>query len=124
MSDPKYCVILYVESTTVSADFYTQLLGRPPIEVSPGFALFVLASGVTFGMWAKHAVEPTAVLKGGGAEMALSLDNNDEVDTYYAIWKQRGIKIVQSPTKMDFGYTFVAQDPDEHRIRVFAPSQP
>jgi hypothetical protein len=28
------------------------------------------------------------------------------------------------PTKMDFGTTFVALDPDGHRLRVFAPAAP
>ena len=26
-----------------------------------------------------------------------------------------------APTAMDFGFTFVALDPDGHRLRVFAP---
>ncbi|WP_374468302.1 hypothetical protein [Ferrovibrio sp.] len=29
--------------------------------------------------------------------------------------------ILQPPTAMDFGYTFLAADPDGHRLRVFAP---
>ena len=31
---------------------------------------------------------------------------------------QKGIKVVQEPTEMDFGYTFTALDPEGHRIRV------
>jgi hypothetical protein len=37
-------------------------------------------------------------------------------------WAARGLSIIQSPVAMDFGYTFVALDPDAHRLRVFAPS--
>ena len=33
----------------------------------------------------------------------------------------RGVKIAQAPTRMDFGYTFLGLDPDGHRVRVFAP---
>ena len=35
-------------------------------------------------------------------------------------WAKLGLKILQEPTKMDFGYTFTAADPDGHRLRVFA----
>jgi predicted enzyme related to lactoylglutathione lyase len=38
-------------------------------------------------------------------------------------WKLLGLDIIQEPTKMDFGFTFTAADPDGHRLRVFAPAQ-
>jgi hypothetical protein len=31
------------------------------------------------------------------------------------------LPIAQAPVEMDFGYPFTARDPDEHRLRVFAP---
>ncbi len=34
------------------------------------------------------------------------------------------LPIAQPPTAMDFGLTFVALDPDGHRLRVFAPATP
>lgn len=43
------------------------------------------------------------------------------VDTMYTDWKRRGLEIIQAPTRMSFGATFVALDPDGHRLRVFAP---
>ena len=39
----------------------------------------------------------------------------------FADWKQRGLPILQEPVQMDFGHTFVAADPDGHRLRVFVP---
>ena len=33
-----------------------------------------------------------------------------------------GCIVLQQPTAMDFGYTFTVQDPDGHRVRVFAPA--
>jgi predicted enzyme related to lactoylglutathione lyase len=30
--------------------------------------------------------------------------------------------VAQPPTRMDFGFTFLALDPDGHRLRVFAPA--
>ena len=46
------------------------------------------------------------------------------VDATHADWKERGLPILQSPTEMDFGRTFVAGDPDGHRLRVFFPTGP
>jgi predicted DNA-binding transcriptional regulator YafY len=42
----------------------------------------------------------------------------------HADWSRRGLKIAQPPTDMDFGRTFVALDPDGHRLRVFVPAAP
>jgi hypothetical protein len=28
--------------------------------------------------------------------------------------------VTQAPVEMDFGYTFVMPDPDQHRLRVYA----
>ena len=33
-----------------------------------------------------------------------------------------GLTILQAPMQMDFGTTFVATDPDGHRLRVFVPA--
>ena len=68
--------ILYVASPTASAAFYTDLLGQPPVEASPGFALFALSSGVTLGLWAAPAVEPAAT-PAGGAELAFTVADPD-----------------------------------------------
>lgn len=115
-------VILYVDSPTVSAAFYAELLGRAPAEASPTFALFPLSSGIGLGLWSRHTVEPAAASPaGGGSEIALTAG---DVDAVHADWEARGLTIAQPPTDMDFGRTFVALDPDGHRIRVFAPAAP
>ena len=57
MPDPNF-VILYVDSPPASAAFYADLLGRPPVESSPTFAMFALESGVMLGLWARHTVQP------------------------------------------------------------------
>lgn len=120
MSDPSY-ILLYVADVAKSAAFYELLLGRPPVETSPAFALFVLQSGVKLGLWAKSDVEPSARLAGGGAELAFMLESEAQVTGRYEEWRKQGIEIVQNPVWMDFGFTFVGVDPDEHRLRVFAP---
>lgn len=64
-------------------------------------------------------MEPAATLTGGGAEVGLSLADKTAVDTLHAQWSARGATIIQSPTDLDFGYTFVAEDLDGHRLRAF-----
>jgi predicted enzyme related to lactoylglutathione lyase len=122
LADPNF-ILLYVESSSASAAFYADLLGRPPIESSPTFAMFALTSGVMLGLWARRTVEPAATGAGGG-ELAFTVADAAAVDAVHADWRARGIKIAQPPTRMDFGYTFTALDPDGHRLRVFAPAAP
>lgn len=119
MSDPNF-VLLYVKSPSQSAAFYADLLGKPAVESSPAFAMFALDSGVMLGLWAAHTVQPVATAAGGG-ELAFAVDGNATVDTQHAAWRAKGLTVVQAPTVLDFGYTFVALDPDGHRLRVFAP---
>jgi predicted enzyme related to lactoylglutathione lyase len=118
--DPNF-ILLYVESPAASAAFYADLLGRPPVEASPTFAMFALASGVMLGLWARHTVEPTATGVGGG-EIAFAVADVETVHALHSDWSRRGMAIVQPPTTMDFGRTFAALDPDGHRLRVFAPA--
>lgn len=121
MFDPSY-ILLYVRNPAASAAFYQSILGYAPVELSPAFALFKLASGVKLGLWDISDAEPAAELLGGGSELAISLADQASVDACYQDWKNRGLTLLQSPCQMDFGYTFVAQDPDAHRIRVFTPA--
>ncbi|MBI3715851.1 MAG: VOC family protein [Betaproteobacteria bacterium] len=121
MIDPNF-IILYVDSPATSTAFYTAILGKNPVDASPTFAMFALASGNMLGLWSKQAVEPAAKATGGGAELAFSLTDRAAVAALYADWSKRGLPIAQAPTDMDFGHTFVALDPDGHRLRVFAPT--
>jgi predicted enzyme related to lactoylglutathione lyase len=115
-------VILYVADPIASATFYARLLGQAPIESSPGFAMFGVAPGLMLGLWARADVQPAVETRAGGGEFAFALDGNAEVDAWHARWRDAGCRITQAPVAMDFGYTFVAEDPDGHRLRVFAPT--
>lgn len=121
MTDPNF-ILLYVTDVARSAAFWSSLLGRPPIEQSPTFAMLPLREGVMLGLWRRDGVEPTATATGGGAEIAITAPDAATVDTIHAAWSARGVAILQTPTAMDFGHTFTAADPDGHRIRVFAPA--
>lgn len=114
-------VILYVDSPPASTQFYAALLGRAPVESSPTFAMFALGTDAMLGLWSRHTVAPAAQAAGGGSEVAFTVPDVDAVRRTHAEWVSRGLPIAQSPTAMDFGHTFVALDPDGHRLRVFAP---
>jgi catechol 2,3-dioxygenase-like lactoylglutathione lyase family enzyme len=116
-------VLLYVDSPAASADFYAGLLGRSPVESSPTFAMFVLPSGMRLGLWSRHTVEPSPSSVGGACELGFQVANPAAVKATYADWQKRGLRIIQQPTDMDFGHTFVALDPDGHRLRVYAMAE-
>ena len=40
-----------------------------------------------------------------------------------ADWRAQGLRILQSITDMDFGRTFVALDPDGHRLRAYVRTE-
>jgi catechol 2,3-dioxygenase-like lactoylglutathione lyase family enzyme len=114
-------VLLYVENPPASASFYADLLGRPVIDSSPTFAMLALTDSVMLGLWSRKAVEPAATAQAGAGEVAFTVEDVAAVTATYADWKRRGLTILQEPVQMDFGHTFVAADPDGHRLRVFVP---
>ena len=117
-------LILYVDNPPNSAAFYADLLGRPVIEQSPTFAMLPLREGVMLGLWSRHTVEPAASGAAGFSEVAFTVADTAEIARIHDDWKARGLTIIQAPTRMDFGTTFVARDPDGHRLRVFVPQDP
>jgi catechol 2,3-dioxygenase-like lactoylglutathione lyase family enzyme len=123
MTDPNF-VILYVKDPSASAAFYADILGRAPVEASPTFVMFALSSGLMLGLWLRDNVAPAATASPGGTELAITVGDADAVRATHADWSRRQLKIAQPPTAMDFGFTFVALDPDGHRLRVFAPAAP
>jgi hypothetical protein len=121
MIEPSY-ILLYVDNPYVSAEFYSTLLQKEPVELSPTFALFILETGVKLGFWSRHTAEPAPVALPGSGELAFSVKDRETVDALYREWGSRKLRVAQAPREMDFGFTFVALDPDGHRLRVFAPT--
>jgi len=115
-------ILLYVSSPSASARFYETLLGRPPLEASPSFAMFALDAGLMLGLWSRDTVEPAppAQAQAGLGELGFPVEDIAAVDGLHREWTALGLPVLQPPTRMDFGYTFVAADPDGHRLRVFA----
>lgn len=120
MTHPNF-ILAYVASAPRSAALYSRLLETQPVESSPGWAMFALPSGLALGLWSRDEVEPRATLP-GGSEIGFPVENDAAVTATRDAWAGLGLKILQEPTRMDFGYTFTAADPDGHRLRVFAPA--
>ena len=114
-------ILVYVENVAASEAWAS--LDQPLDSRKLGiiFAMLPAASGLMLGLWRRDGVKPAASAAGGG-EIAFPVQNREEVDATFAEWRGLGVKIALEPTQMDFGYSFVALDPDGQRLRVFAPS--
>ena len=113
-------LLLHVDSPAKSAAFYADLLDAPILDQSPTFAMLPLREGVMLGLWSRHTVEPKSAGGPGAGEVAFTVADAEAVESTHADWKARGLPILQSPARKEFGTTFVAADPDGHRLRVFA----
>lgn len=113
-------IILYVSDMEASTEFYRTILGTDPVATFDGFAVFALSKTVMLGLQAADLIDPKAEPCVGGSELSFSDADRDTVDWLYAEWTARDVPIALEPTELDFGYTFVALDPDGHRLRVCA----
>ena len=86
-----------------SAAFYADLLGRPPVESSPTFAMFAAA----LGREARPVVAPHCRARGERRRAAAASSPSPSptaraVDATHADWRGRGLPIVQPPTRSGF----------------------
>jgi predicted lactoylglutathione lyase len=88
------------------------------VESAETFVLYVLPNGFKLGLWMASTMEPKPA-QPGGVEIAFGLESRAEVLEIYDNWTKLGLRVVQEPTDMDFGFTFVVEDPDGHRLRPF-----
>lgn len=115
-------ILLAVRDPAASALLYSQLLGVQPVETSPTFVLFVLPGGLKLGLWIAAEIAPTP-RPAGGVELSFTEPDRDALLATFERWSALGLTMVQQPTDMDFGFTFVAEDPDGHRLRPFVMSE-
>jgi catechol 2,3-dioxygenase-like lactoylglutathione lyase family enzyme len=111
-------VVLFVADVATSARFYADLLGSGPVEQSPGFAAFALPSGLMLGLWAEKTATPEVTAVPGAMELTFT---EPDVDAVHRAWVKKGLRIAAPPADLEFGRTFLALDPDGHRLRVFRP---
>lgn len=123
MNDAHY-ILFYVTDMAKSRDFYRTLLGMEPSQDSDFFVLFELSKAFRLGLWKRDTVAPSAGGEPDGCfgEVAFSVADDGAIDRLHAEWTRLGVEIIQSPTRLGFGYTFVGLDPDGNRLRPFAPA--
>ncbi len=121
-TSPKFgLIVLYVKDVAISAAFYRDLLGAVPVESSATFAMFPMPP-VMLGLWARTEVKPEASGSPGALEIDFRVADAQAVRDTHAEWVKKGLTIVQAPVELDFGFTFMAVDPDGHKLRVMAPN--
>lgn len=120
MSTPNL-FILYVEDAAASQKFYTDLLGQDPENAFPSYVAFKLPGGTYLSLWQPHDFDLPVSQDGNRFEVAFMIEGDGAVDALFQDWKAKGITIAQEPVDAIFGRTFVAIDPDGHRLRVCQP---
>jgi catechol 2,3-dioxygenase-like lactoylglutathione lyase family enzyme len=118
MSDPDF-VILYVADVAASAAFYERVLGKAPLEASPGFAMFALANGLKLGLWKR---DPKAAHGDAAGEFGFVRPTRAAVEAQEAAWAKQGFAIAQNSKPLDFGYACLARDQDGFGLRAFMPN--
>jgi len=116
-------LLFYVENPQLSALFYEKIFSIKPIASFPTYVAFSFENGLTFSLW---SIQATNFVSGGsGHRSELSFMVKDERTVYelHKRWKDLGIVIEQELQEAVFGLTFVALDPDGHRIRVCIPDK-
>ncbi|MEN5274546.1 VOC family protein [Stenotrophomonas lactitubi] len=116
-------LLQYVRDVAASATFYSGILGKPPIEQSPGFALFLLGDGAALGLWQRDDVQPPVTAEAGAAELAMVVADAATVHRMHDEWRALGVQIAHAPVTLEFGHTFVGVDPDGHRLRVYSRAE-
>ena len=114
-------VLLYVEDPLQGAAFCERLLGTSPATVFPTYAAFAFENGLHLGLWSTQARDFVSSGTGHRSELAFMVDDEDEVRALRDAWQASGVEIEQHLATAVFGLTFVALDPDGHRIRVCLP---
>ncbi len=94
-------LLQYVRDVATSATFYSGILGKPPVEQSPGFALFLLGDGAALGLWQRDDVQPPVSAQAGAAELAMVVANPETVQQMHDAW--RGARRADSAGTGDTG---------------------
>lgn len=113
--------LLYVEDPENSALFYAKLLDHQPSVVYPTYAAFEFDNGLNLALWSTQATDFVSGGAGHRTEIAFMVAETETVRTLYQRWQTTSVVIEQPLHEAVFGLTFVALDPDGHRIRVCIP---
>ncbi|KFE35742.1 VOC family protein [Thioclava atlantica] len=116
-------ILLYVDNPEVSATFYETLFDQAPANVFPTYAAFAFENGLNVGLWSTKSKDFVSGGSGHRSEMSFMVQDDDQVRALHDRWREKGIPIEQDLHEAVFGLTFVALDPDGHRIRVCTPDE-
>ncbi|NBJ13005.1 VOC family protein [Microvirga arsenatis] len=114
-------ILLYVDNPERSAAFYERLFAAPPAAVLPTYVAFEFENGLTFSLWSTSAKNFVSGGSGHRSEIAFMVPEDQMVRELHERWRQDGVTLEQPLHEAVFGLTFVAVDPDGHRIRVCTP---
>jgi catechol 2,3-dioxygenase-like lactoylglutathione lyase family enzyme len=115
-------VLLYVRDPAASAEFYSRMLKREAaLDRLPTFADVSITDGAKLGLWSETVVKPPGRAVAGGGELMFRVADSQTLIAAYDDCIARSVPIAQDPAEMNFGLTFVALDPDGHKLRLFAP---
>ena len=116
-------VLFYVKSPLESSLFYEKIFSLKPVAAFPTYVAFTFANGFTFSLWSTEAKNFISSGTGHRSELAFMVSDDDEVRSLRDTWGRLGATIEQDLHQAVFGLTFVALDPDGHRIRVCVPDK-
>ncbi len=68
-------------------------------------------------------MDPAVIVSGGGTELCFDAESTEMLYSMHDDWSAKGLIVLQPPTMMDFGLTFLAIDLDGHRLRVYVPAK-
>ncbi|GGK06364.1 VOC family protein [Pseudomonas matsuisoli] len=111
-------LILYVADPATSCAFYKQLLQQEPSIEFPNFASFALGDRLHLGLWSEQAANFKSSGTGHRMEFGYIVESEADVEALYTRWQALSVEIEQPLARAVFGLTFVALDPDGHRLRV------
>ena len=116
-------LLFYVKDPIKSAAFYEKIFNQKPVAAFPTYVAFSFPNGLTFSLWSISAKDFVSSGNGHRSELAFLVPEEKEVRRLRETWGNLGVIIEQDLCVAAFGLTFVALDPDEHRIRVCIPDQ-
>ncbi len=115
--------LFYVQNPLESALFYEKIFSRKPVASFPTYVAFTFENGLTFGLWSRQAKNFVSGGYGHRSELSFMVKNEQAVHELRKQWREFGVAIEQELHEAVFGLTFVALDPDGHRIRVCIPDK-
>lgn len=116
-------LLFYVKNPLESALFYENIFSRRPIASFPTYVAFSFENGFTFSLWSTQAQNFVSGGAGHRSELAFMVKDELIVRELRKQWGKFGVVIEQDLHEAVFGLTFVALDPDGHRIRVCMPDK-